>query len=181
MPYKYLKDRKEFSNKYYSEKRDDILKQKKEYRLRNIEKFKIKDKKYYMNNKEKRDEYKRQWRKNNRLRVRENVNRKRAICMKSWEGIIPLETQCQICGKKLYFNRIIKKPSDSIHFDHRLEGKEPIKCHPGSWLRMYKRTPEREKIWKECNFGMLCRTCNGFLFSKNRKDKLSKIVKYVYG
>jgi 5-methylcytosine-specific restriction endonuclease McrA len=181
MPYKNLKHRKNFNKRYYLYNREALLKQKKEYRLKNIKKFKEKDKKYYINNKHKINECKKQWCKKNREHMRIHINAKRAKYMKSWEGLIPKETKCQICGRKIYFNKPIKRPSESIHFDHRLEGKELIKEHPGGWLRAHPRNSKNERLWKQSNFGMLCRSCNGFLLTRNRKTMLLKIIKYVFG
>lgn len=186
MAYKNKKDRIENSLKYYYENRAVLLRKKRKYRLNNIEKFKEKDRKYFEMNKEKRKLYAREWCKKNRKYLNIRTQKRRRRIMKSWLGFIPKEIWCECCGRKIYFKlpKIgIKKDfgSDSIHFDHRLEGLEPIKSHPGNWLRENYCTEKNKKIWESCDFGMLCRQCNGFLFTKNRKEKLIRIIKYVFG
>ena len=51
--------------------------------------------------------------------------------MKSWEGFFSPEVPCQICGRKIYFNRGDAKTA--IHFDHRHEN-TIIKKSPSEWL-----------------------------------------------
>jgi hypothetical protein len=96
--------------------------------------------------------------------------------MKSWEGFIPNETQCQICGKIIFFNR--KNSINAICFDHK-KNNLPIKVHPSSWLNSCRRNIKNEKIWKSCNFGMLCNRCNRFLPTNNRKIFVEKLNGYV--
>lgn len=96
--------------------------------------------------------------------------------MKSWEGYIPTQTQCQVCGRDIFFNH---GPSQHrIHFDHRHGGAEVIKA-PSAWLRKGKRTPKKEAIWESCDFGMLCLLCNRALPTKDRALFLSNVTKYV--
>ena len=82
-----------------------------------------------------------------------------------------------MCGKDIYFNR--KDSKNSICFDHRKGGIEPIKKSPHIWLREKIRTPEREKIWIECDFGMLCSQCNIKLPTENRKQFKENINRYI--
>ena len=102
------------------------------------------------------------------------VNEKKYL--KTWEGFIPQKTQCQMCLKDIVFNS--GKQSDSIHFDHRQGGEEAIK-RPTAFLRTNTRTPEKEKLWKSCNFGMLCLKCNASLPTKDRKQFLENLKRYV--
>lgn len=95
----------------------------------------------------------------------------------SWEGFIPLVANCQICGKEIYFNRGTKRKA--IHFDHK-NSEVIIKKCPSSFLAYNKRTPEKEKIWKSCKFGMLCNNCNRFLPTKNREKFVEGLTKYVF-
>jgi 5-methylcytosine-specific restriction endonuclease McrA len=101
-------------------------------------------------------------------------------CLKSWEGFIPVQTQCQICGKTIYFNR--KDLNTSIHFDHRHGLLTSIKNKsPNQWLRKHKRTTENESIWRSNDFGTLCRVCNSHLPTNNRKEYVKQVLKYVFG
>ena len=95
--------------------------------------------------------------------------------LQSWTDIIPTITNCQVCGKTIGF----MNKENPIHFDHRYEGKEPIKISPNRWLSQHPCTPENIIIWKSCDFGMLCRNCNPYLPTKNRKSFLLSALKYT--
>ena len=92
--------------------------------------------------------------------------------LKTWEGYIPKETNCQICSKKIYFNN--KDRLSAIHFDHR-SNHTLIKGKPTNWLSWHKKNIKNTKIWESCNFGMLCLGCNRNLSTKNRIN----IIKYL--
>lgn len=119
------------------------------------------NRRYYAANKDKKRKYHREW----QLKV-----------LKVWERIIPKKTKCQICGKTIYFS--CGEVKDSICFDHRT-GKEPIKVPPSMFLRKKKWNKDREKLWLECNFGMLCWWCNRRLPTKNRKKYLLEQKKWI--
>ncbi len=90
---------------------------------------------------------------------------------------MPTETECQVCGKQIYLaSGDIKK---SIHFDHRHEGKAPIKISPSIYLN--RNMPDEKKIdlWKACDFGYLCWTCNRRLPTKNRKQWIEDEMKWL--
>lgn len=110
----------------------------------------------------------------------ESISRKdrRIKNIESWKAIIPNKTSCQICGADIYF-KYKEDKIRSIHFDHRHEGKELIKESPSRWLKDHPRTPENEKIWRDCDFGMLCHFCNYKLPTYYRKDWVNKMNKYV--
>lgn len=97
---------------------------------------------------------------------------------KAWEGFIPVETQCQVCGKDIYFNK--GSSQNAICFDHRHGGMESIK-NPSDWLGSHVRTSQNEKVWIACDFGMLCVICNHSLPTKDRQLFLSNITKYIKG
>ena len=124
-------------------------------------------KKYYQINKKRLGELKKKWREKN--------GRYYKKALSSWEGFIPNKTNCEVCGKLIFFNK--RNPRIAIHFDHR-NGNETIMNSPAIWLRQNKRTPEREKIWKRCDFGMLCENCNRSLPTKNRVPFLLNALKY---
>lgn len=93
---------------------------------------------------------------------------KRWEYLDSWEPYFKHMTTCEICGKSVEFNsgdRIT-----SIHFDHRNGGTEVIKGSPRNWLVHNKRTPENERVWESCNFGVLCSRCNRYLPTKDRLE-----------
>lgn len=133
--------------------REYKLKYLKEYRKNHPEKYKRTPEKY--------KEY-------NQKGYRKNLS--------GWEGFLPKETTCQVCGKSIFFNS--QNHNTSIHFDHR-RGNEPIKGSPVLFLRNHKRTPEREAIWKSCDFGMLCQECNRMLPTEGRKEFLLQALRYA--
>lgn len=92
--------------------------------------------------------------------------------LKSWEGYISKVTNCQICNKKIYFNK--HNRLSAIHFDHR-NINILIKGKPTNWLSWHKKNIDNIKIWESCNFGMLCLACNRKLPTKNRIN----IIKYL--
>ena len=109
------------------------------------------------------------------------IKRHEDLCFKKkkgWVGIIPEETNCEICGKKLYFFGKTKK--ETIHFDHK-KMDVPIKQSPGIWLRAKALTPEREKMWRDSDFGLLCDGCNKSLPTNDRENFVRKVVKYIFG
>lgn len=95
-----------------------------------------------------------------------------------WEKIIPKETQCEICSKKIFFNS--KNSSNAIHFDHKNDKGISILGSPTSWLRSHKPTPKNIAKWLACRFGMLCKKCNGYLPTKNRKEWFKNIRNYIF-
>ena len=98
----------------------------------------------------------------------------------TWIGFIPEITQCQCCGKDIFFCSGNKMKS--IHFDHRHGSVDDLnKRSPNSWLRNHKRTPENEVIWKKQDFGMICHSCNISLPTENRVRFLRNAVRYVGG
>ena len=134
----------------------------KQYRLDNKEKLKNQDQIYRRNHRTQINIKNRQWELKNLI---------------SWEGFIPKETECQICSKKIYFNQ--RDNANAIHFDHKKENLI-VNYSPTSWLKRHKRTDYTEKIWKEFNFGMLCRRCNNYLPTKDRVKYIKKVVAYVF-
>ncbi len=106
----------------------------------------------------------------------EVVRKHRKRCKDSWIGYIPLETKCEICGKKIFFkNHPIK---ETICFDHKNENC-CIKKNPSYFLYQKIMNKKNQKIWESCNFGSLCHRCNSWLPTKNRKEWLRRVNKYV--
>jgi len=113
-------------------------------------------------------------------RIVNERNRKRARdCLKSWEGLLPSVTYCQICDKEIFYNR--NNAKRAIHFDHRNGAGATGYRVPMNWLEKHKRNPKNEKIWKSFDFGMLCLSCNSHLPTENRKDYLKNVIEYVFG
>lgn len=138
-----------------------------------------KAKEYYKKNREKELKRHALYYRSHLKEKREKLAKADTKRFKNWESFFPKTSRCQICRKKLYFNSGDKRIA--IHFDHRHEGKRVIKRSPSTWLRSHTRTPEREKLWKSCDFGILCEQCNRLLPTKNRKKIVRRIVKYVFG
>ena|SRR3990167_2469799 len=101
---------------------------------------------------------------------------RRLINLKSWEGFIPLETQCQMCGVDIYFNS--KNRRFAIHFDHRHGEKHPPRS-PHQFIISGPRTPKREALWKSFDFGMLCMTCNLKMPTENRIQFIKNAIRYM--
>jgi len=95
----------------------------------------------------------------------------------SWEKVIPKVNRCQVCGKRILFNTGDKR--NTVHFDHRNNGKEKIKEHPSTWLRNNKYSIENEKIWNSCNFGVVCELCNKFMPTGGRKKWWENVGRYM--
>ena len=113
--------------------------------------------------------------------VKKRRNQKGDKCarknLQSWEGYIPKETGCQVCGTKIIFSS--KDTNTSIHFDHKNEYCL-IKIDPGKWLRRHKFTEENKQIWDRCDFGMLCGKCNRALPTKDRELWVGNVINYVW-
>lgn len=96
----------------------------------------------------------------------------------SWVGFIDKETNCQICNKEIIFNNG-NRSINSVHFDHRSNGREIINCRPYDWLMSHPCNDKNKAIWLSCNFGILCAVCNRGLPTKNRNQWLEAVIKYV--
>ncbi len=195
---KEVKKKMKIYNKKYHQERKDYFKKKhreypkeyfKQYREKNKEKIRIRGKKYYLKNKIRIKKYMKKYylipKNIEKKRVQQkkyfkNVVIKRCIeNLKSWEGYIPKKTKCQICKKIIYFND--KKHSSVINFDHKKLHNIINRVSPTEWLKFNKRTPESQKIWEKANFGKLCLQCNGGVPTKNRKQFVRNLIKYVFG
>jgi hypothetical protein len=96
----------------------------------------------------------------------------------SWRGFIPDKTECECCGKALFF--CSGERNTSIHFDHRHGGSEVIK-NPIPWLFKHYCNEKNRLIWESCDFGMLCNVCNFRLPTKNRQQFLENAFRYHNG
>ena len=83
---------------------------------------------------------------------------------------------CSVCSLDLeWFNN----SKISVVFDHRLEGLESIKGKPSEWLSHNEFSEHNRKIWEDCNFGILCSSCNLRLPSMNRWQWLRNALDYA--
>ena len=164
----------DYKIKYYRENKGHILAQDKVRRQKNHDKILKYARQYYSRNREKCLEYNR----THRLKINTRDRLREKECVDTWRGFIPHEILCPCCGRKIFFASGVSK--NSIHFDHRHEGVEVIKS-PSRWLTFHKRTPANEIIWNSCNFGMLCKSCNGYLPTKNRKQFVRNVIAYIGG
>ena len=126
---------------------------------------------------DRRRDYKQVYYVKNYEKIRTYSRKKRWEHLDSWESYFKDKTVCEICGRSVEFNS--GKSATSIHFDHRHGGIAVIKGSPRNWLVHYKRTPENQKIWELCDFGILCTKCNLSIPTKNRKQWLEKVKKYI--
>lgn len=183
--WKIYHDRYKDKRKEYRIKNRDRLKEwKKNYVKKNIDKVKERRKKYYQKTKEHRKDYiekskdrLKQYRIKNKDKIRSRGQKRRNGILKSWESVIPKEINCQICGKKIYFNQNNRK--DAIHFDHKNEIYSGMQKGPTYWLLQHRRTSENQKIWEMGKFGTLFRVCNSRLPTSNRKQFIINVIKYM--
>lgn len=146
---------------------------------KNIEARRAYQKKWRLDNREHHQIISKKWRELNKDKRKKYELIRDKIYMGSWEDYIPSVTNCEMCNDEIKFHS--KDVWKAIHFDHRDEGKEPIKESPTNWMQRHKRNSENEAIWKECNFGMLCYKCNKFLPTIGRKQHLINSIRYVFG
>jgi hypothetical protein len=164
------------SKTYYIENKEKINKRNSVYKASHPEVCSKHFKKYRLKNRDRLNEYYKNRYSENRELFSGNILRKQKGNLKSWEGYIPKETNCEICGITIYFNKPELKKA--IHFDHKSPD-VAIKTRPTFWLRSNPKTPENQAIWESCDFGMLCRNCNTYLPTKNRRQFIINVSKYV--
>lgn len=192
------KDNIKYASKYYAKHRLERIEYERMYRIKNKEKCQERSKKYYLTHKEDFKIYQHQYRiehqkeieqyreehkeerKEKRIKNKDKIRTRQQKyyleALKSWEGYIPKKTNCEICGREIFFGSSNIK--NAISFDHRYENCA-IKIGPTLWLRNNRMTEENKKIWESCRFGFLCTVCNGFLPGKNRKEWLIQVDRYV--
>ena len=118
-----------------------------------------------------------------RVKIRFNERERYAKRMALWVewfrelyGVTPL---CQCCGIPLKW-RIKNRRGvrDTIVFDHRHGGIEPIKSLY-SWITDRDLSDKNKATFLSCDFGILCWHCNICLPTCNRKEWLENAIKYV--
>jgi hypothetical protein len=177
--YKNKEKAKQYAKEYFIKNRERI----REYRIKHYYKDldnsrregRLKYHRLYQKNREYYLLRQRIYRKNNRLKMNAYQKKIRERCLKSWEGYIPKKTNCEICGKEIFFNN--HNRTNAIHFDHRKEGCI-IKSIPIIWLRSHINNNKNRKIWESCNFGKLCKRCNAYLPTKNRQFFIHRLNLY---
>ncbi len=89
--------------------------------------------------------------------------------------------KCSLCEKNLYFDH--KDKQLAPHFDHRNGEIELLKLKSPSGLFRWKINEEKKKLFKSCNFGILCDNCNKLLPSDVNKRKViaKNLINYVEG
>lgn len=187
-----MKNKKEYLHKYYIENKEKLDMVNKEYAKNHKKETREYQKQYRIDHKDELDKYRidnkdkiiERSRRNFKIRYAKDkvkLNKRRheirAEILASWSGIIPFESLCQICGKKVYFNN--KDQKNAVHFDHRRNNSESIKCSPVNWLRTKRYTIENKKIWDSCDFGILCLKCNINLPTIGRIEWLKKALEYT--
>jgi hypothetical protein len=156
------KEEKNRYAKWYRQKNADKIKEKEAIvREINREFLRVKGREYHHKHKQERNQF-----------SRDRTKR----YFQSWVGIIPAHINCQICGKVIFFAS--GNQETSIHFDHKIPNL-PIKRNPSTWLASHLPNEKNIKLWKECNFGMLCRKCNLHLPTANRKEFVQQLLRYM--
>lgn len=113
----------------------------------------------------------------NKPEIRRKFQAAQMEILKSWIGILPEVTACEMCGRDIFL--IGNNTAKSIHFDHRHGGIEAIQGPPKHWLRSNVPTEKNIAIWKSCDFGMLCWQCNRFLPTKDRMKLTLNLMRYM--
>ena len=168
--------RADYEKKFYLENRERILNRCAVYREENKETIKKKSRIYYKKNRERLLKYGREDHLRNKDRNNKKYREAQSIRKKRWEGILPRRTSCEVCGKDIYF--VHKEHNNRICFDHKTDD-VVIKINPSSWLRQKVPSSKNVKIWKSCDFGMLCSECNIAIPTRDRKEWLKNITKYI--
>lgn len=134
---------------------------------------------YFQRNKKHICDLRRKWLINNRSKLYEYQRNCRDRNLKSWENFIPSIIRCQVCRRRIFFNK--KNSKDAVHFDHRNNKSVELIKRPYNWLKHHRRNTVNQQIWVNCDFGMLCRECNRALPMKERIKFVRNIVRYVIG
>jgi len=96
--------------------------------------------------------------------------------LKSWEGIIPVTTKCEICQKEIWYNH--KEKVMSIHFDLSNKRVSEIK-YPMQWLSRNPKSKEAMFEWDLCCFGYLCYDCYMAFLNKDKQTIADSLNLYV--
>jgi len=134
-------------------------------------------KKYHLEHKEIINKRNAQYYKDNTEKCKSDSKRRIKERKESWNSFFNDYTTCQICGTSVSYNS--GNAITSIHFDHRNNGDAIIKGCPSHWLASNNRTPESEKVFKSCNFGILCLNCNRILPTINRREYVKNLLNYI--
>lgn len=84
---------------------------------------------------------------------------------------------CEICNSQLDWS--VKRGRGGVSFDHRHGGDEAITTNPSRWCRGRQCSKRNIEIWRSCDFGILCGSCNTMLPTKDRKEWLAMACKYA--
>jgi len=137
---------------------------------------------YYLKNRDRILAYNREWRRKNynKARSRERVYRDEVIRL--WNEYLTEklgDPVCQICGRILTWMGYEQDKTDSVHFDHRHGPGKIIGDRPNNWIKSRKPTPDNIVIFEDEDFGILCLNCNICLPTNNRKDWVMKVLQYL--
>lgn len=99
----------------------------------------------------------------------------RSANRKSWNRYFSKRMKCEVCATPVFFNGTHR--NNTVNFDHRQEC--AIKTAPSVFLNSHLFNETNKRIWKSCNFGILCVACNILLPTKNRRQWLKMVTKYI--
>lgn len=123
------------------------------------------------------------WRKRNEKHRNTYEANARSLYRKQWikyfKQIYGHQPHCRLCNKRLYWTH--KEHGKRVCFDHRT-GVEPIRAKsPRTWTQNKPCTEDNQAVFRECNFGILCRACNLLLPSdiSKRKKMIDNLVPYL--
>lgn len=141
----------------------------------------IRSKLYYHKHPNKSKEYR--IKQKEKIKLRHRINRLNYI--DQWISFLNIKygiPKCQICLTQLSW--FSGDNNQTVNFDHRHEGNEAIttnkttKSSVNNWLRSRPCNEINKKIFESCDFGILCRLCNNYLPTLNRKEWLVKACQY---
>ncbi len=106
----------------------------------------------------------------------ERIKQRSHRLLRAWIKYLPENPTCGVCGRVLkYFSGEVVK---SAHFDHKNNGLA-IKGKPSHWLRENKPIEGNIKIFRSCDFGILCYRCNRFIPTEGREKLLRNLIEYL--
>ena len=137
-----------------------------EYYALNKEKYRRVRRRYYKNNKEKYDR--------TTSKLVEKYRLKWIEYFKKRYKEVPI---CQICGKELKWCKD-GNIMEVVNFDHKKRNLL-IKTPPTTFIYTHSCSPENIATWEQCNFGILCRSCNSHLRTDHRIEWLKSALRYA--
>lgn len=95
--------------------------------------------------------------------------------IKQWVSLFEtrgVTLDCEICGRKLQLEHT-KDASKQVLFDHKRKNNI---ARGKQWLEIHKPSEKRLQEFLKADFGILCRQCNSFIGSGERRDNIRRYL-----